>query len=188
MGVIYRARQEHSGCIVSLKQVLVARAGDRDWLQRFFVAKSKRRRAWIIQMFCPFTRLAKTPKACRISMKLATRGSLRAIAKTLADRPRECARLIAKVARAVEHAHSRGVLHRDLQPGNILLDEVGEPLVCDFGLARLLNDATDRMQTSVAFGTPGFIAPEQAEGSPSELKPSADVYSLGAMTRASPPS
>src|SRR5580693_8244932 len=77
------------------------------------------------------------------SMKFATEGSLRTGASGLRREPRECVRLMAKIARAIEYAHTRGILHRDLQPGNILLDARGEPLVSDFGLAKLLDEDSD---------------------------------------------
>ena len=70
---------------------------------------------------------------------------------------------MAKVARAIAYAHSKGVLHRDLQPGNILLDENGEPMVSDFGLAKWLDQSSDLTRTLETLGTPGYIAPEQAE-------------------------
>ena len=97
------------------------------------------------------------------------------------DDPREIVRLMAKVTRAVQYAHRQGILHRDLKPGNILLDGRGEPLVSDFGLAKWLDTASDLTRTLTIFGTPGYIAPEQAEGPAANLKPSADVYSLGAI-------
>jgi serine/threonine protein kinase len=88
---------------------------------------------------------------------------------------------MAKVARAVEYAHSRGVLHRDLKPGNILLDDRGEPLVSDFGLAKLLDANNDLTRSLTTFGTAGFIAPEQAGGAAADFTAAADVYSLGAV-------
>ena len=88
---------------------------------------------------------------------------------------------MAKVARAVAYAHSRGILHRDLQPGNILLDDRGEPLVSDFGLAKWLDTNSDLTKSLTTFGTPGYIAPEQAEAVAADLTPAADVYSLGAI-------
>ncbi len=88
---------------------------------------------------------------------------------------------MAKVARAIEYAHGRGILHRDLQPGNILLDARGEPLVSDFGLAKMLGDNSDLTQSLTTFGTPGFTAPEQADGSAADLTALADIYSLGAV-------
>src|SRR5205814_1777812 len=115
------------------------------------------------------------------SMKYATGGSLRAAASTLRTKPRECVRLMAKVARAIAYAHGKGVLHRDLQPGNILLDENGEPMVSDFGLAKWLDQGSDLTRTLETLGTPGYIAPEQAECRAGELTCAADVYSLGAI-------
>ena len=88
---------------------------------------------------------------------------------------------MAKVARAIAYAHDKGILHRDLQPGNILLDGNGEPLVSDFGLAKLLDAGSDLTRTLTTFGTPGYIAPEQAESAAGDLAPTADVYSLGAI-------
>ena len=88
---------------------------------------------------------------------------------------------MAKVARAVQYAHEHGVLHRDLKPGNILLDGRGEPFVTDFGLAKWLDTTTDLTRSLAIFGTPGYIAPEQAKGPAAKLTPVADVYSLGAI-------
>ena len=115
------------------------------------------------------------------SMKYATGGSLRAAAPTLRKNPRECVRLMAKVARAIDYAHGKGILHRDLQPGNILLDENGEPMVSDFGLAKWLDQSSDLTRTLETLGTPGYIAPEQAERPADKLTCAADVYSLGAI-------
>jgi TolB-like protein/Flp pilus assembly protein TadD len=89
--------------------------------------------------------------------------------------------LMAKVARAVQYAHAQGILHRDLKPGNVLLDGRGEPLVSDFGLAKWLKATSDVTRSLTIFGTPGYIAPEQAKGSAPDLTPAADVYSLGAI-------
>src|SRR5207237_108120 len=95
--------------------------------------------------------------------------------------PRRSIALMAKVCRAVQYAHAQGILHRDLKPGNILLDGRGEPLVSDFGLAKWLDASSDLTRTLTVFGTPGYIAPEQAHGPASSLKPTADIYSLGAI-------
>src|SRR5438034_4607056 len=115
-------------------------------------------------------------------MKFAAGGSLLDAATGLRDDPRRIVALMAKVTRAVQYAHSHGILHRDLKPGNILLDGCGEPLVSDFGLAKWLDTSTDLTRTLTIFGTPGYIAPEQAKRSAAKLTPAADVYSLGAIS------
>src|SRR5438477_433778 len=114
-------------------------------------------------------------------MKFAAGGSLRDAAPYLRSEPFRSVELMAKVARAVQYAHAQGILHRDLKPGNILLDGRGEPLVSDLGLAKWLDTASDLTRTLTIFGTPGYVAPEQAKGSTQGLRPGTDVYSLGAI-------
>jgi len=91
------------------------------------------------------------------------------------------ASLVTKVARAVHHAHQRGVLHRDLKPGNILLDENGEPLVADFGLARDTENGVRLTVSGAMLGTPAYMAPELAAGNTKQITIAADIYSLGAV-------
>ncbi len=94
---------------------------------------------------------------------------------------KETARLIATVAQAVHYAHQRGVLHRDLKPGNILFDEQGEPHVTDFGLAKLLERDSSVTLTEAVLGSPGYMAPEQAAGHSRQVTTAADIYSLGVV-------
>src|SRR5262249_16031057 len=94
--------------------------------------------------------------------------------------PSAAAKLVAAVARAVHHAHQRGVLHRDLQPANILLDAEGRPLVSEFGLARRL-DQSGSLVAGAIRGGPEDMAPEQAQGTRGAATTAADVYSLGAV-------
>src|SRR5213078_196598 len=115
------------------------------------------------------------------SMKFAGGGSLLEAAPMLRREPRRAVALMAKVARAVQYAHVQGILHRDLKPGNILLDGRGEPLVSDFGLAKWLDTPSDLTRTLTIFGTPGYIAPEQAHGPAKNLTAAADIYSIGAV-------
>ncbi|CEF49140.1 unnamed protein product [uncultured bacterium] len=181
MGVIYRARQRHSRRIVAVKRVLSYRADSHGALQRF------RREAQAVASLdhpniLPIYEVSQSDDGLPFfSMKLAEKGSLHDNAASLRDEPRKCVQLMAKVALAVEYAHSRGVLHRDLKPGNILLNDCGEPLVSDFGLAKLLDGNNDLTRSLTTFGTAGFIAPEQAGDAAVDLNPAADVYSLGAV-------
>ncbi len=179
MGVIYRARQRYSRRFVALKRVLTYHADSHETLARF------RREAEAAASLdhpniLPIYEVGETEDGLPFfSMKLATGGSLRTAAAALRSEPRECVRLMAKVAHAVAYAHAQGILHRDLQPGNILLDARGEPLVSDFGLAKWLDKESDLTQALTTFGTPGYIAPEPAEGA--DFSPAADIYSLGAI-------
>jgi serine/threonine protein kinase len=181
MGVIYRARQRHSRRIVAVKRVLSYRADSHGALQRF------RREAQAVASLdhpniLPIYEVSESEDGLPFfSMKFAEKGSLQENAASLRDEPRKCVQLMAKVAHAVEYAHNRGVLHRDLKPGNILLNDRCEPLVSDFGLAKLLDGNTDLTRSLTTFGTAGFIAPEQAGDGAVNFTPVADVYSLGAV-------
>lgn len=94
--------------------------------------------------------------------------------------PQETAGLLARIARAVHHAHQRGILHRDLKPANILVESSGEPFVADFGVARRIGADAAPTQSGGIVGTPKFMSPEQARGDP-HLTVGADVYSLGGI-------
>jgi serine/threonine protein kinase/Tfp pilus assembly protein PilF len=181
MGVIYRARQRHSRRIVAVKRVLSYHSDSRETLARF------RREAQAAASLdhpniLPIYEVSESDDGLPFfSMKFAPGGTLQQVAPALRNEPRQCVAFVAKIARAVQYAHSRGILHRDLKPGNILLDGRGEPLVSDFGLAKWLDTTSDLTRTLTIFGTPGYIAPEQASNAAAELKPTADVYSLGAI-------
>ena len=181
MGVIYRARQRHSRRIVALKRILSYHADSQDTLMRF------RREAQAAANLdhpniLPIYEVSETHEGLPFfSMKFAGGGSLLEAGPALRSEPRRAIALMAKVARAVEYAHDQGILHRDLKPGNILLDGNGEPLVSDFGLAKWLEPTGRVTRTPTVFGTPGYIAPEQVNGSAGNLARAADVYSLGAV-------
>ena len=181
MGVIYRARQRHSRRIVALKRILSYHADSHDTLMRF------RREAQAAANLdhpniLPIYEVGESHEGLPFfSMKFAGGGSLLEAASALRSDPRRAVALIAKVSRALQYAHDQGILHRDLKPGNILLDGSGEPLVSDFGLAKWLEPTGHLTRTPTVFGTPGYIAPEQVNGSAGNLTPAADVYSLGAV-------
>jgi TolB-like protein/Tfp pilus assembly protein PilF/tRNA A-37 threonylcarbamoyl transferase component Bud32 len=182
MGVIYRARQQHSRRIVAVKRILAHDVNSHETLVRF------RREAEAVASLdhpniLPIHEVSESEEGLPFfSMKYATGGSLRTAAPALRDKPRKSVQLMTKVARAIAYAHSKGVLHRDLQPGNILLDENDEPMVSDFGLAKWLDQTSDLTRTLETLGTPGYIAPEQTEcRAAADLTSAADIYSLGAI-------
>ena len=94
---------------------------------------------------------------------------------------RQAVTLIAKVARTVHYAHEHGILHRDIKPGNILLDQKGEPHLTDFGLARLIETESTVTRTLEVLGTPSYMAPEQAVGNNAAVSSETDVYGIGAV-------
>jgi serine/threonine protein kinase/tetratricopeptide (TPR) repeat protein len=181
MGVIYRARHAPSRRIVALKRVLNYHGDSQDTLARF--QREARAAASLDHPnILPIYDVGATDDGLPFfSMKFAAGGSLLDSKESFRGKLRRSAKLISTVARAVDYAHSREILHRDLKPGNILLDARCEPMVSDFGLATWLDPAGDLTQTLTVFGTPGYIAPEQSENAGAELTVAADVYSLGAI-------
>ncbi|QDU22865.1 serine/threonine-protein kinase [Urbifossiella limnaea] len=113
-------------------------------------------------------------------MKYYPGGSLDAAPAGPGTDPAAQARTVEVIARAVHHAHQRGILHRDLKPSNILLDDAGWPHVADFGLAGRFDPTDPRTLTAEVVGTPAYMSPEQAR-SPKEVTVAADVYGLGAV-------
>jgi WD40 repeat protein len=179
MGLVYRARQVSLDRVVALKMV---RPGGREPedLERFLHTEARAVAGLDHPHIVPIYDFGTHDGEPFFSMKLLD-GDL---ARRLHSEPRpsgsDAARLMATVARAVHHAHQRGILHRDLKPSNILLDEDGRPHVADFGLAkRVEGDSAASLSGSVT-GTPSYMAPEQAAAAP-VLTTAVDVYGLGAI-------
>jgi serine/threonine protein kinase/tetratricopeptide (TPR) repeat protein len=181
MGVIYRARHAPSRRIVALKRVLNYHSDSRETLTRF-QREATAAASLDHPNILPIYDVGATDDGLPFfSMKFAGGGSLLDSKESFRETPRRAVQLVATVARAVDYAHGQGILHRDLKPGNILLDARGEPMVSDFGLAKWLDTASELTCTLTVFGTPGYIAPEQAENAAADLTPAADIYSLGAI-------
>jgi serine/threonine protein kinase len=194
MGTVYKALDEALERVVALKVIRpeVALRFDQSMalaesevisqLSREARAAARLQHPGIVQVFdvgvenaCPY-----------ITLEFVDGGSLRErLLKDKAMPPREAAKLLLLLARAVHHAHSRGVLHRDLKPSNVLITTDGTLKITDFGLADLLGtEADDIAGSSVTkvgaiFGTPAYMAPEQAAGA--TLSPASDIYALGAI-------
>jgi len=132
---------------------------------------------WIV----PIYEVGEREGSCYFSMKFIDGGQLDEVTKRTPISIRNAAELIAKLARTVHYAHEHGILHRDIKPGNILVDAKGEPHLTDFGLARLLETKSIVTNTMDVLGTPSYMAPEQASGHNEQLTSATDVYGLGAV-------
>src|SRR5205085_6119264 len=139
----------------------------------------------------PIYEIGERDGSCYFSMKFVEGGQLDEVISRAPMSPRRAAELLVKIARTVQYAHEHGILHRDIKPGNILLDKKGEPHLTDFGLARLIEQESNVTNSLDVLGTPSYMAPEQAAGHTKNLTAAADVYGLGAvfyqMLTAQPP-
>lgn len=185
MGIVFRARQTSLNRIVALKMIRQSDFATEADRQRFRVEAECAANIEHPQVV-PIFEIGEHEGQPYYSMRLIEGGSLAASmargdwgGKDLATVRRATA-LVSSTARAVHHAHQRGVLHRDLKPGNLLLDGDGTPHVTDFGLAKVMQRDLHATQTGAILGTPAYMPPEQAQGGKG-LTTAADVYSLGVI-------
>jgi eukaryotic-like serine/threonine-protein kinase len=179
-GLVYRARQKSLNRAVALKIIGLGQWATASHLKRFHLeaqAAARLDHPYIV----PIYEIGEREGACYFSMKFIEGGQLDEVAKRQSMSLRDAAQLIAKLARTVHHAHEHGILHRDIKPGNILIDAKGEPHLTDFGLARLVETESKLTRTMELLGTPSYMAPEQAVGNNAALTAATDVYGLGAV-------
>src|SRR5437588_3411962 len=179
-GVVYRARQKSLNRLVALKVIGLAHWATEAHVKRF---RLEAEAAASLNHPCivPIYEVGERDGACYFSMGLVEGGQLDAVAKRESIPIRRAAELIAKLARTVSYAHEHGILHRDIKPGNILLDAKGEPHLTDFGLARLVETESTVTRTMEVLGTPSYMAPEQAVGNNAGVTRATDIYGLGAV-------
>ena len=180
MGTIFKARQLSLNRTVALKLVRGGALASDDDRQRFR-QEAEAVAALDHPNIVPIYEVGEHDGFHYFSMKLARGGSLAQRLLEYGAEPRLAARLVATVARAIHHAHQRGILHRDLKPSNIVIDEHGQPQVSDFGLAKRMEGDSELTQSGTILGTPSYMAPEQASGKRGAVTTATDVYGLGAV-------
>src|SRR5438034_2931035 len=179
-GVVYRAHQKSLNRTVALKVIGLGHWATQAHLKRFRLeaeAAASLEHPGIV----PIHEVGERDGTCYFSMGFIEGDQLDEIAKSEVMPVRCAAELIAKVARIVHYAHEHHILHRDIKPGNILLDAKGEPHLTDFGLARLVETESTVTRTMEVLGTPSYMAPEQAVGNNARVTSATDVYGLGAV-------
>jgi len=179
-GVVFRARQKSLNRTVALKVISLGQWASKAHLKRFRLeaeAAARLEHPGIV----PIHEVGERDGSCYFSMKFVEGGQLDEVVRRESMSTRQAAELIAKVARTVHYAHEHGILHRDIKPGNILLDAKGEPHLTDFGLARLVESESSVTQTLDVLGTPSYMAPEQAVGNNAAVSSATDVYGLGGV-------
>src|SRR5437773_2573523 len=179
-GVVFRARQKSLNRTVALKVISLGQWASRAHIKRF---RLEAEAAASLNHPCivPIHEVGERDGALYFSMGLIEGGQLDATLKREPMPIRRAVELIVKLARTVQYAHEHRILHRDIKPGNILLDAKGEPHLTDFGLARLVEAESTVTRTMEVLGTPSYMAPEQAVGNNAAVSSVTDVYGLGAV-------
>jgi serine/threonine protein kinase len=152
-GVVFRARQKSLNRTVALKVINLGQWASKTHLKRFRLeaeAAARLEHPGIV----PIHEVGERDGSCYFSMKFIEGGQLDEVVRRAPMSIRQAVELITKVARTVHYAHEHGILHRDIKPGNILLDAKGEPRLTDFGLARLVETESTVTRTMEVLGTP----------------------------------
>src|SRR5437016_4046428 len=179
-GVVFRARQKTLNRTVALKVISLGQWASKAHLKRFRLeaeAAARLEHPGIV----PIHEVGERDGSCYFSMKFVEGGQLDEVVRHAPMSSRQAAELVARVARTVHYAHEHGILHRDIKPGNILLDAKGEPHLTDFGLARLVETESTVTRTLEVLGTPSYMAPEHAVGNNAAVSCVTDIYGLGAV-------
>lgn len=179
-GVVFRAWQRSLSRTVAVKVIGVGQWTTNAHLKRLrreAEAAAKLNHPGIV----PIYEVGERDGTAYFSMRFVEGDSLDDVVSRGPVLPRQAAELMAKVARIVHYAHEHGILHRDIKPGNILLDANGEPHLTDFGLARLVEHGSTVTGTQEVMGTPSYMAPEQAIGNNAAVGSGTDVYGLGTV-------
>ncbi len=177
MGIVYRATQHEPGREVALKMLLPHQLGSTQMRQRFQL-EARTIATLDHPGILPVYEVGECDGIPFFTMKLATGGTLSERIQGFRGQWDRIAELVETLADAVHFAHQRGILHRDLKPGNVLFDESGQPYVSDFGLAKLLEEDVSVTATFDLIGTPRYLPPEVVTGGVGAATVAGDVYGL----------
>lgn len=179
MATVYRARQSNVKRDVAVKVIESQLAQNPEFIKRFereAQTIAALNHPHILKLFD----FGKTDEILYLVMELQPGGSLADLMSKQTLPLERISAFLEQIGSALDYAHMRGLVHRDLKPHNVLLDEQGNAILTDFGIAKILTDATLATQTGLAMGTPHYMSPEQWQGLPIDGR--ADIYALGVMT------
>ena len=178
MGVVYRARDLALDRDVALKLLAPHLADDVSFRERF-LTESRVAASLEHPNVVPIHDAGEIDGQLYIAMRLVEGSDLKVVLREGPLEPARAVRMLEQVASALDAAHVRGLVHRDVKPSNVLLDEQGHVYLADFGLSRYLGDAALPLGPAKSLGTADYVAPEQIRGE--EVDGRADVYALGCM-------
>ncbi len=181
MGVVYKARERGLNRVVALKMILASEWASVEEVRRFQSearATARLRHRNIVAIH----EIGEESGRHFFAMDFVEGESLSAIIVARGPlAPEQAARWMVSIAEAVHHLHEQGIVHRDLKPSNVVIDSAGEPVVMDFGLAKVFDSEHGATRSGAILGTPSYMSPEQAAGRNSLISARSDVYGLGAM-------
>lgn len=180
MGVVYKAKQHGLNRTVALKMVLAGAHASPEKLERFQTeaqAVARVQHPNIVQIY----EVGEHDGLPYFSLEFVDGGPLDKLINREPQKPREAAKSVEQIARAMQFAHERNIIHRDLKPANILVTATGVPKVTDFGLAKAVEDDDSHTRSGTILGSPSYMAPEQARGDVRHVGPHSDQYGVGAV-------
>src|SRR6266480_4958660 len=180
MRSLFRARQKSLNRTVALKVISLGQWASKAHLKRFR-REAEAAASLDHPSIVPIYEVDERDGSCYFSMKFVEGGQLDEVVRQTPMSIRQAVELITNVATTVHYAHEHGILHRDIKPGNVLLDAKGEPHLTDFGLARLVETESTVTRRMEVLGTPSYMAPEQAVGNNALVAEATDIYGLGAV-------
>ena len=180
MGVVYKAVQVSLNRVVAVKMILAGQLASEADVKRFHTeaeAAANLQHPNIVGIY----EVGEQNGQHYFSMNYVEGRSLAESIRTTPVSAQEAAAIVRTLATAIQYAHQRGILHRDLKPQNVIMDAQGQPHITDFGLAKRLELDGGLTQSGAVLGSPSYMSPEQASGRQDLLGPASDVYSLGAI-------